>query len=134
MSDAEGISRWLSKMFSILVDSVIKLKIAEKKKKKEESVECITCNGNHPTPLHDFNESINVVTMAEVRIAKNGSSVGKFQCRIGASDCEVLIDSGADVSIISGNLVATRNRRTSTPIKLCGFDNAMYRIANQRMG
>lgn len=105
-----------------------------KKKKKEESVECITCNGNHPTPLHDFNESINVVTMAEVRIAKNGSSVGKFQCRIGASDCEVLIDSGADVSIISGNLVATRNRRTSTPIKLCGFDNAMYRIANQRMG
>lgn len=34
MSDAEGISRWLSKMFSILVDSVIKLKIAEKKKKR----------------------------------------------------------------------------------------------------
>nr|XP_027201522.1 uncharacterized protein LOC113795533 [Dermatophagoides pteronyssinus] len=101
--------------------------------RKKESVKCLTCNGNHPTPLHDvnFNESINVVTMAEVRIAKNGSSVGKFQCRIGASDCEVLIDSGADVSIIPGNLVATRNRRTTTPIKLCGFDNAMYRNVNQ---
>ena len=104
--------------------------------RRKDVIKCTSCNDNHPSSLHGINfdeTEVKTVATADMKVVREatGTNIGKFRGRIGRMECDVLIDSGADVSVVSSDLAPLKCRRKVTPIMLCGFEKSMSRIVDQ---
>ncbi|KAI2800105.1 hypothetical protein BLOT_014012, partial [Blomia tropicalis] len=98
-------------------------------------VRCRYCMKSHPTSLHGVSfgkklpEPSNIVTVGSVQ-GPTGKNIGAFVARIGNHQCEILIDSGAEVSVISIDLVNVVQIKKVAPILLLGFETRMSSIVD----
>ncbi|KAI2801953.1 hypothetical protein BLOT_009774 [Blomia tropicalis] len=61
-----------------------------------------------------------------------GQHIGAFTAYIGTQRCEVLIDSGAEVSVINAKIVPRANLKKVAPIWLLGFETRMISVIDMK--
>ncbi|KAI2798411.1 H/ACA snoRNP pseudouridylase subunit [Blomia tropicalis] len=101
---------------------------------KKDRIICASCNGKHPTPLHGItvsgsteqsNSNDNVVAAVNLVRCPTRKTIGTFHGHLGINKCEIILDSGSVVSIISTKLASCGLHRKVDPILLVGFDSSM---------
>ncbi|KAI2803740.1 hypothetical protein BLOT_007876 [Blomia tropicalis] len=101
---------------------------------KKDRIICASCNGKHPTPLHGItvidlteqsNSNDNVVAAVNLVRCPTRKTIGTFHGHLGVNKCEIILDSGSVVSIISTKLASCGLHRKVDPILLVGFDSSM---------
>ncbi|KAI2797020.1 hypothetical protein BLOT_015072 [Blomia tropicalis] len=82
---------------------------------KKDRIICASCNGKHPTPLHGItvidlteqsNSNDNVVAAVNLVRCPTRKTIGTFHGHLGVNKCEIILDSGSVVSIISTKLAS----------------------------
>ena len=86
---------------------------------------CKRCGSKHPTPMHGivFGPPPTTSNTEIAHITTESRSVFRFDGRIGENACEVLLDTGAEETLISENLTTVENQREAKPIFASGYES-----------
>ncbi|KAJ6215353.1 hypothetical protein RDWZM_009853 [Blomia tropicalis] len=98
--------------------------------RRMNQVKCNSCQGNHPTSLHGIADDGKLISVQAVNFISidTDEKIDLFEGFIGKTKCEVFLDSGSQLSVISKDLATLGHQRKVDPTYLRGFDTDMIRL------
>ncbi|KAI2802362.1 hypothetical protein BLOT_009807 [Blomia tropicalis] len=100
--------------------------------RRMNQIKCNSCQGNHPTSLHGIANDGKLISVQAVNFVSidTDEKIDLFEEFIGKTKCKVLLDSRAQLSVISKDLATLGHQRKVDPIYLRGFDTDMIRLVD----